>query len=183
VRRFFVLLLCIALPAELMAGEFRSTADSSFVFETMFEGEPLAGEFTQFDVALTLQEKSSAPAGLVVTVRLGAADMGDPEMNSMLFDAVWFDTNKFESAGYSSTAIREVSPGSYLATGVLKLKGIQRNVEVPFEWQFDGREARLQGQLSLRRTDFNVGSGEWATDDTIGLAVKLVFDVNLERSE
>ena len=51
--------------------------------------------------------------------------------------------------------------------------------------QFDGicaqgKRASMQGELTLRRTDFNVGSGEWSTGESIGLDVTLRFNVQLE---
>ena len=39
----------------------------------------------------------------------------------------------------------------------------------------------MTGEFSLRRTDFGVGSGEWSTGDSIGLEVRLAFDIPLSH--
>jgi polyisoprenoid-binding protein YceI len=39
----------------------------------------------------------------------------------------------------------------------------------------------MAGELTLDRTRFGIGSGEWATPDPIGLDVKVKFKVTLRR--
>jgi polyisoprenoid-binding protein YceI len=38
----------------------------------------------------------------------------------------------------------------------------------------------MSGELSLQRTDFNIGTGEWSAGDIIGLEVDVRFEVALE---
>lgn len=179
-RHFLSVVLLLSVVAESAVAEWRSTDGSRFTFETTFEGEELPGEFQSFDVVLQLDKAALVAATLVVTVDLAGADMGDPDMNDVLSDAAWFDVDTVGAAVFSSDAIHEVSPDAYVATGTLDLKGIQRTVEVPFEFHNgDATRAIMRGRFSLRRTDFNVGTGEWSTDDTIGVDVSLSFDVKL----
>jgi polyisoprenoid-binding protein YceI len=182
-RRCLLVVFLCGLVAESTATEWRSKGDSSLFFEATFEGEPLPGEFQKFDVAFTFDKAAPDAATLVVTVELAAADMGDPDMNEVLFDVAWLDIETSGRAFFSSKAIRESSPGTYVATGILDLKGVQHSVTVPFEWQSSGNAATMRGRLSLNRTDFSVGSGEWSTGESIGLEVSLRFDVKLELSE
>lgn len=179
-----VSLFGLALTAS--AAEWRSTGGSRFLFETTFEGATLPGEFQTFDVRLDFDEEAPNDGTLEVTVDLAAADLGDPDMNEVLSDAAWFDIASNSKSVFTSEIIHGSSPGAYVATGILRLKGIQRTVRVPFKWRRTGPEAAtasMQGRFSLQRTDFGVGTGEWSTDDTIGLDVGLEFDVKLERNE
>ena len=171
--------LCIAISLPVCAAEWRSTEDSEITFQVTFEGEPILGEFRDFDVNLDFDSARLDSARLRVTVDLRAADMGDPDMNDVLFDPAWFDVQQFNEAVFVSDAITEQSPGEFIATGTLDLKGTVRSVAVPFSWTRSGHQATMQGGLVLKRTDFDVGSGEWATDDAIGIDVKLDFTVQL----
>ncbi len=175
--------LCIAISLPVCAAEWRSTEGSEFTFEVTFEGEPILGEFRDFDVNLDFDPACLDSARLRVTVDLRAADMGDPDMNDVLFDPAWFDVQQFNEAVFVSDAITEQSPGEFIATGTLDLKGTVRSVAAPFSWTRSEDQATMQGGLVLKRTDFDVGSGEWATDDAIGIDVTLDFTVQLLAKE
>lgn len=173
VRMSIMLLL---LPAALLAEEWTSASDGSLEFEARFEGEPLPGEFREFQV--TYSENA-----LSVTVKLATSDMGDDEMNAILHDPVWLAVGDFGEARYSSTDIRCDNDGDCVSVGELRLKGVSRELAVPFSWSTDGDGARLWGDVELDRTDYDVGSGEWATDESFDLDVDVRFDIRLTRSE
>jgi len=175
------LLLGLATPAA--ADEWRGTDGGSLTFEVAFEGAPLRGAFPRFDVALTFDPADTGASRLQVTVDLTAADMGDPEMNDVLFDAAWLHVARFAEARFVSDTLGATAPGDYVAQGTLDLKGTKQPVAVPFTWAADGDTATMTGKLVLQRTDFDVGTGEWANGDTIGIDVNLAFEVRLRRCE
>ncbi len=39
----------------------------------------------------------------------------------------------------------------------------------------------MLGEVSVKRTDFNIGAGEWASDPSIGYDVKVIVDLHLEQ--
>lgn len=167
--------MLLLLPAALLAEEWTSASDGSLVFEAGFEGEPLPGEFREFDV-------SYSENALAVTVRLAASDMGDDDMNAILHDPLWLAVEEFGEARYTSADVRCDADGECLAIGRLELKGVSRDLAVPFSWDLAGDTARMRGEVALDRTDFDVGSGEWATDESFDLEVTVRFDIRLTRS-
>lgn len=179
-----ILVLAAMLLGRIAVAETWCSCDAGeFTFETTFEGERLPGEFREFDVKLDLDPDDPGDAILRVVVDLHGADMGDPEMNDILFDAQWLAVDKHGEAEFSSDAVTETSTGAYSAVGTLRLKGIERPVTVPFTWERSGESATMQGELELRRTDFDVGTGEWSTEESIGLDVRLAFEVPLGPCE
>ena len=178
-RSPFGIVLLIA-PALASATEWCGVEGSSLAFETTFEGEALPGTFGRFDVVFDFDPGRPADADLRVTVDLLAGDMGDEDMNEVLFDVAWLHVGKYPEAVYTSDTILEQAPDSYIAEGALRLKGAERRVSVPFSFRNSDERAEMSGEVVLRRTDFDVGSGEWSTGDSIGLDVRLRFDVKLE---
>lgn len=166
-----LLLLLLLSPA--VYAEWQSTEDSSLSFEASFEGSPLPGEFPEFDVTYVPGET------LVVSIDLAKADLGDEEMNAVLFDAAWFGsefaTARFEAESFSG-ADRE-----FVASGQLELKGVKGDVDVPIRWSEDGDTATMAGEFTLDRTRFSVGTGEWANGDSIAIEVIVRFEVVLAR--
>jgi len=179
------LLLFVAVPSQ--AAEWRMLSDSEFTFEATFEGSAAPGRFEQFDLDLEFDPANPGAGRLRVTVSLAGADMGDPDINTIIANPIWFDAGHFPRAVFESERIETGAPGEFVATGVLDLKGISQTVVVPFTWSEDssqkGARADMRGEFVLQRLDFNVGSGEWATADAIGIDVRLQFDLALERSE
>lgn len=178
-RTLPVLTFAALLVPSIANADWRSTNDSTLVFEVSFEGEPLQGTFPVFTVELDFDPGRPAEGRLVVIVDVDEGDMGDEEMNDVLDDPAWLDAEHYAVARFESSNISAKGERSYLATGDLNLKGKTKSVEVPFEWQRDGNSASMQGTFALRRTDFDVGSGEWSTGDAIGLDVVVTFDVEL----
>jgi polyisoprenoid-binding protein YceI len=176
---FFVLLLLVVMPAQ--ATDWQSRSDGEFTFEVSFEGVGVLGEFKHFDVILKLDPKKPDTSRLRVTVDLSAADMGDPDMTEGIADTDWFHVGKYPRAVFESKKIEAGAPGKYVSTGILTLKGVSKPVTVPFSWSEKGKRASMRGEFIVQRTGFNVGSGEWASADPIGIDVKLKFDVSLKR--
>lgn len=180
-KRLPLSLLALLACSGVFGAEWRSTGASTFTFASTFEGEPIEGNFERFEVRFDFDPENPAAAQLVVTVELAAADMGDPDMNAVLFDEAWFDVTRFATAVYESNAIEQRTADEFVASGELDLKGVKACVEVPFTWTRGDAGPRMHGELSLRRTDFGVGTGEWASGETIGLDAHLNFDILLEQ--
>jgi polyisoprenoid-binding protein YceI len=182
VRTIIIAVFCLAaMPAA--ADTWRLLDDSTFTFAASFEGTPLEGGFTDFDVNFEFDSQEPASGSLRVSVALAGADMGDSEMNEAIAAEEWFDAEEFPGAQYSSDEIVETAPGSYVAHGVLVLKGVQRDVDVPFVWSETAGVAAMRGEFTLKRTEFNIGTGEWASGEQIGIDVMLRFDLQLESAD
>ena len=175
------MLLLAVLPAQ--AAEWRMQSGSKFTFAATFEGVGTPGRFELFDLILEFDPANPGTGHLRVAVDLTGADMGDPDMNTVIAGPAWFDVGNFPQAVFESERIEALGPGEFVATGVLNLKGISKTVAVPFSWSQDGARADMRGGFVLQRINFNVGSGEWATGDAIGIDVQLRFDISLERGE
>jgi polyisoprenoid-binding protein YceI len=182
VRTLLIAIFCLA-AWPTAADAWRLQDDSTFSFEASFEGTPLEGGFTDFDVSFEFDPQEPGVGTLRVSVALAGADMGDSDMNEAIAAEEWFDVKGFPSAQYSSDNIVETATGSYVAHGVLVLKGIRRDVDVPFTWSESAGGATMRGEFSLKRTDFDIGTGEWASGEQIGIDVTLRFNLQLEHAD
>ena len=168
-----------ALPAG--AGDWQMLDDSEFLFEASFEGSPLPGQFNDFKVLTNFDAEDPDASALTVSVALAGADMDDPDINEAIAEAEWFDAANYPKATYKSRSIVATASGEYVAEGELDLKGVRKAVDVPFSWSETDDLAKMSGEFVLKRTDFGIGSGEWADGEAIGIDVRLKFDVRFER--
>lgn len=154
---------------------------STLMFAASFQGLPINGVFNQFSVDYTT-DNNSQPQSLEVKVSIASADMGNDEINQAILTADWFNPEDYQHAIFSSTSFKKLGTDKFVATGILRLKGVTKTIDVPFNWRgTDLKNATMSGELVLERDDFAIGIGEWAAGDRIGLAVKVWFDVVLNH--
>jgi len=180
-RLLRALIFLAAFPAQ--AADWRMDAASSRLeFIVSYEKATAPGLFKEFDTRLSFDPDKPAGSTLEVTVNIGSADMKSGDINKAIRMADWFDSARFPKAEFRSMDIRKIDANRYLARGVLNLKGVQQAVEVPFSWAAARDGASMEGELTVRRSLFGIGRGEWAATDVIGGDVKVRFRVALRRA-
>lgn len=177
-------LLVAGWPADARAAGWKSDGSASRLeFVATFEGSAVPGVFKSFEARLDLDPERLAQSALDVSVRLASADLGIADVNREIAGATWFDYAAFPQARFRSDGILRVAGNRYVAPGTLALKGVVRSVEVPFTFVESGQGARIEGELTLDRTAFRIGTGEWAATRVVGAAVRVRFSVKLIPAE
>lgn len=149
---------------------------SSLTFTATQLGQAFNGKFPKFTADLTLDPADTANAKLTATVDLASIDAGDKQRNEALPGDDWFDVADNPKATFKSHKIVKKDGHSFEAIGAMTIKGIQRQVTIPFTITTTGDTAAIKGGFTIKRTDFNVGAGQWATGQWIGLDVKVAID-------
>lgn len=156
-------------------------AASRLGFQASYQGQAVPGTFKQFDTHLRFDPARPVNSKLDVVVKVDSIDMGSSEINDGVKDPDWLDPKRFPEARFESSDIRQTAPGRFVANGTLTVKGAKQSIAVPFAWQGSGKTATMAGDLTVKRTAFGVGAGEWNAGDLIGLDVKVTFNVRLQQ--
>jgi polyisoprenoid-binding protein YceI len=183
VRAAWLLALSALASGPVLAADWKlDPAPSRLEFVATFEKNAAPGVFKEFDARLARFEPDKPEgAKLEVTVKVTSADMKSGDVNREIRGPEWFDYARFPNAEFRADDIRRVAPGRYLARGQLSLKGVKKELEVPFTWQQSADAATIQGELNIERLQFGIGTGEWANGSTIGLGVRVKFNVRLRK--
>lgn len=172
--------LWLACAGTAAAAEWRMDPTASRLsFQVSYQGESAPGNFGAFSTRLRFDPAHPAGSTLNVTVKMTSIDMGSADLNEAIRGTEWLGLGKYAEAEFASADIKRVAADRYVADGTLRLKGMQRPVQVPFTWMRDGDAVRMKGELTLDRTAFGIGTGEWAAADPIAHAVKVQFNVRL----
>ncbi|GGC06034.1 polyisoprenoid-binding protein [Marinobacterium zhoushanense] len=176
-----ILLFLFSWPAS--AADWRMVPDASrLTFESSYQGEAVPGQFRRFQAELTLDPDQPEDATLDVEVDISSADMSSSELDEGVATEEWFDVARYPQAEFHSRQIRRIDSEHYVATGTLNLKGTRRDIELPFRFNADGQMAQMSGELKLQRLWFDIGSGDWSTDELFGFDVQVRFDVRWRRA-
>jgi polyisoprenoid-binding protein YceI len=177
-----LLLIAVASPAAQAADWSMDAANSKLEFIATFEKTDAPGIFKVFDTRMRFDPDRPEGGRLDVSIQVTSADMDSADINNAIRGHEWFDFAAHPHAEFHSTEIRRTQAGRYVAHGQLNVKGIQQTIDVPFAWRAAADTATMQGEFTLKRGAFGIGTGEWTATDVIGAEVKIKFKVQLHRA-
>lgn len=164
------------------AADWKILPDSALTFSGTQTGEKFIGRFGRFDAAISLDPDQLDTAKIVVTVDVASAATGDKQRDTALPAKEWFDAASFPQAKFESRQVRR-TPDGYEAVGDLTLRGVTREIRLPFTLEIDGRKVKARGHVDLKRDVFGVGQGDWASGDWVALEVGVDFGLKAERAD
>jgi len=155
---------------------------SSIGFVATQNGNEFEGTFGRWDASIALDlDDPAAEGALFARIDLASADAGNTERNGSLPTKDWFHVAMFPVSEFTSSTITVTGEGTFEAQGQLSIKGIRKDVVMPFTVLVDetGR-AIADGSVLLDRSDFNVGEGQFATGEWVGLEVEVLLHMEAE---
>lgn len=178
--RLTVATALLACMAAAPAADFEvERAGSSVAFKALQQGARFPGSFERFGGTVSFDPLTLA-GRIDASVELVSVDSGNPERDDILRTAEWFDVSRFPAARFVADRFRRTDAG-FAADGVLALRDIRRPATLAFRWTAPNSDglARLAGELSVKRLDFNIGQGEWTDTRYVGNDVDVTIDVRL----
>jgi polyisoprenoid-binding protein YceI len=171
-----------AAPAAAETGNWKMIPElSRITFTGTQTGDMFMGEFKRFTTVIQLDPNDLTNAHIEATIDISSVDAHDEQRNQALPGNEWFGVTQFPTAVFRSDSIKKLDDGKYEATGKLTIRDVSKDVVLPFTLDIDGDKARAFGELNLTRTDYNVGTGEWADGKWVGLPVMVTFDITATR--
>jgi len=175
---FYLTALSILVSPALAKPWLIDKAHSQITFTGMQGSTAFNGNFKNFDVQIDLDEAHPESGKITATIDIASITAGSAERDSYLPQPDWFDTKKFPQAVFASSAITKTGKHAYEARGNLTIKGVSQPVSLPFTLLTDGDHSRAQGTVALTRTDYKVGTGDWAKEDYVKHKVDVSIDLS-----
>lgn len=173
---------CVATPA-LAAHWNVDRTKSHLGFSVPWQGQNFAGEFKSWTADIDFDPADLAHAKAAVSIDVASVTSGDDESDASLKGAQGFDTAHFSTAKFTATSFRATGANAYEASGTLALHGMTKTIVLPFKLQISGASAHMTGAANVMRTDFGIGTtGEFATDNPVGRAVKITVDLTANKA-
>ncbi|MHC8344647.1 YceI family protein [Pseudomonas sp. RT6P73] len=135
------------------------------------------GTFGKFKATLDFDTANPTAGHAALTIQLDSIDAGSQDANTELQKPAWFYAQKYPEATFESTGVKALGDHRYTITGKLTLRGVTREVAVPVLLKEENAIGIFDGQLTLKRSDFKVGEGEWAdsvVSDVINIRFRMV---------
>ena len=173
-----VALACELCPAALAGPRQADQSAGTLGFSATQADARFSGAFRQFRVILDFDPGQPAAGRLDVTVETASIDTQDGERDEILRGPDFFSAAKHPQAVYHAERFERAGTG-WRADGRLTMRGETRAVPVTFTLQPAGNATVMKGTASLKRLDFGLGQGEWASTEWVGDAVDIRFELKL----
>lgn len=169
------LVFLLAPVAAVLAEQWALVKEESFIQFSGFQtGRPFEGEFRDFSASICFDEGDLGAAAITLEIDMESAATGILERDEILKAPEWLDTTGYPTATFRISAIERLGPGSYQGDGLIEIKGVSRELTLPFNLNLVDNTA--SGSLKIDRRDFNVGEGRWGeTEQWVGFEIEINF--------
>ncbi len=198
-RRLYVavalLFFCIVSHAQTADTSWKYPADknhSTIGFNAPILGfGKVTGKFTDFDITIVHDKQNMARSSVQVSIKTASVTTGVPERDAHLRTADFFDADKFPEITFVSSRIEALKDGSYLAHGTFTMRGVQKQIALPFQMKVhppaaDGRTSLgIVARTVLNRREFGMTWKHNVVPDFVGddIEVDLAVTTRLGRRE
>ena len=152
-------------------------AESHLAFHGSMLGVSAVGYFRHFESRITFDPDDIENAYVMIDVDMASVDSAHDERDTALKLPEWFAAGVFPRARFEARKFRQLDEASFEAQGSLTIKGITQEITLPFTLSIDDGNAFATGSLSLNRSDFEIGTGEWVTDRLVAFDVQVEFHI------
>ena len=166
-------LFAAALPAFAQVDAGKSTV----VATSKQMNVPVDGTFKKFSAQLTFDPAKPTAGSANLSIDTGSYDLGDDEYNKQVRGKEWFDSASFPNATFVSTTIAPAGGNQYKVTGKLTIKGKSQTVTVPVSIAQQGATQTFDGSLPIKRTQYDIGTGEWKDTSVVADDVVIRFHI------
>jgi polyisoprenoid-binding protein YceI len=165
--------LMFVLPAIFSVGQEIDTLNSFVSFEVSnFRVNTVEGKLTGFEGDVLFDEQDLENSYFNVCVDPGTINTGIEMRDEHLLEEDYFDVSRHPRICFRSGSISPYEDG-FLARGILKMKGIAREVNIPFK---RSEEHVLWGNFEINRLDHGIGpSGGFLVGKTISISIYCAF--------
>lgn len=182
--RFILLMpLLLALLPALAARATEWTLDapaSRIGWTAKWNTAPVRGGFERFDAEIAFAPDALDAASIRVGVDIGSIFLEGQDARSTLTNRTWLAAGEHPRALVVSKAFRNLGNGRYEMVADLTIRGVTREIVLPFKLTIEGDTARMEGGLTLDRLTFGIGrEGDFAR--AVGPEVDVSIAVTAHR--
>ena len=170
------------IASPVLAGDWTvDPAKSQISFSGTQAGAGFTGRFGHWTAQIAFDPANPAAGHALVSIDTASAATGDTQRDEALPQSDWFDAKRFPQARFEAKSFRALGGDRFEAVGSLTIKGVSKDVTLPFSLQISNDQAHVQGKLEIDRTAFNVGEGAWAAPTFVGTPVGIAIDLQAAK--
>ncbi len=163
---------------------------SSVAFSVRHFFSDVIGTFDQFEGTLKFDPEDLESSQVDFTIDVASVNTKNERRDNHLRSEDFFMVEDFPTMKFTSSSF-EKSGDHYIAKGEMTIRDVTREMEIPIDFLGQMAHPRREGayiggfraKFTIDRTEFGVGSGNFAATTTIGAEVDVTINLEVSRSE
>lgn len=151
---------------------------------------PFDGEFKKYAATIDFDPHNLVASRVAVEIAIESVDTKNDERDGYIVSHEWMAARTYPTARFETAGFAHLGGERYEAKARLTMRGVTRDVVLPFTLKIgdDPNDstrlaARVEGVLTVKRTDYGIGQGQWVATDMIGGDVRIKVSLTATRSK
>jgi polyisoprenoid-binding protein YceI len=172
-KLLFIKVLIAVLSFCMIPEQKFKVRSSSIQFKTKNAGLLVAGSFSGLESEIQFDPLKPEKANIHASVKSKTIDTGNDTRDNHLRKPDYFDSEKYPKITLQSTKIEKTGPISFKGYFKLTMKGITRDVVIPFNFIRIVEKTEIKGNFTLNRRDYNIGSKSLTLSDNVTVYISI----------
>lgn len=181
----FIVIFLFAIIAKAAAQAWQIIpGESSITFTATQNNAPVTGQFKNFNGEINFDPAQLDSSQVKITVDMSSVNTSYQQISDTLKMSSWFDVKNFPQAVYTANHFVKTGNNSFQADGMLTIRDKTIPTTLVFTLEkYTSNEALAKGVVTLKRTRFAVGNGEWASTNSVKDDVMVNFVLSAKLSK
>lgn len=190
----YLIVIVIGMPVLAQSSETNNvpkwlvdTSHSNVSFTVNHLYTPVLGTFDSYSSNIFFDPDNLSQSSIEVEIDVSSINTRNERRDNDLRSDNFFEVENHPSIIFKSNSIERVGENDFVAKGTISIKDITKEIELPFKLLGMSDHYRLEGykmagitaQISLYRTDFNIGTGDWMRTNIVGNEVNVSIALEL----
>lgn len=146
----------------------------------------VSGRFKDFVGTIHYNETDVTKSSVEFTAKIESIDTGVAQRDQHLRSADFFEVAKYPEMSFKSTRVERKGKDSYLLHGDFTLKGVTKQIAIPFTLTGAVKDARgntrfgIEAHTKLNRRDYGITYGGALPGGGLDIGNEVNIDLNLE---
>jgi polyisoprenoid-binding protein YceI len=136
-------------------------------------GMDVEGRLTGLDGEISFNPADLKTASFSISVDAKTINTGIDVRDENLRGEEYLNTGAYPRISFVSKQVTQLKPGSYLVKGTLTIRGISKDINLPFTAVPKNDGLLFSGQLRLNRMDYKIGVGSLVLSDGMQLSLNV----------
>jgi len=149
------------------------------------------GNFTEYDGSFNFDPDKLSASKFTFNIPVSSINTNNKKRDADLVSDNFFNAEKYPEIKFVSTKFEKISATEFIVHGDLTIKDVTKKVSTPFKITGQMDHPMMKGtkilglsfNTSINRTDYKVGTGNWATTMVVGDNVDIEINMELNRKE
>lgn len=156
--------------------EWKLATGSTVTFVIKNAGIKVDGKLEGLQATIKFDSQNLATSSIEASVETQTINTDNKTRDGHLRKEDYFDVAKYPKITIQSVSFSKDGNNGNTYKGKFKLtiKGVTKEIEIPFSFSENGNSATFKGSFTINRLDYKVGGNSWVMADNVIISFKIL---------